>query len=264
MKAVIFDIKRFAIHDGPGIRVSVFFKGCPLECGWCHNPEGISPDVEHYAETVDFDGISIPREVVAGRTVTVEELCREIEKDIVFMKETSGGVTFTGGEPFHQAAFLEILSGEIKKRGIHTCIDTSGYAPRKVLERFLDRTDLFLYDLKTLDNEKHILHTGVSNRIILENLRMLNAAGSRVTVRIPLVPGFNDGKEDIEKMMDFLHGLGNIPAVEILPFHSFAKSKYRRFRKEYRFEHTGEPENGQLEAIRSEFYRSGFHKPAYT
>lgn len=264
MEAVIFDIKRFAIHDGPGIRVSIFFKGCPLSCGWCHNPEGMSPMPERFTELVPFDGTSIRREVSTGRTVTVEELCREVEKDLVFIRETAGGVTFTGGEPLLQDAFLEVLTGEMKQRGIHTCIDTSGYVHRNVMAKFLYCTDLFLYDLKTMDDKQHIRHTGVSNRIILENLTMLADSGSRVTVRIPLVPGFNDGGEDMNRIMEFLHSLSNAPAVEILPFHSYAKSKYNRFRKEYKFGQIPEPGQAALEAVRSAFYGSGLRRPATT
>jgi len=244
--------------------VSIFFKGCPLKCSWCHNPEGIEEHIEHFTEERSFDGITIQEDITIGRYVDVEELCSEIEKERVFMEETGGGVTFSGGEPLLQHEFIAILAEEMSKRDIHTCLDTSGYVPEKIFRASVDKFDLFLYDLKIMDDHRHRKYTGVSNRIILRNLEILNEAKSEVIVRIPFVPGINDSEQDTRELLDYLLGLDHIRNVDILPYHSWARNKYRRFKKENLTEDIAVPENNQLDAIRSLFYQSGFNQDKLT
>jgi len=190
VKVCIFDIKRFAVHDGPGIRVTVFFKGCPLSCWWCHNPEGISPEPSEYPETTELDGVQIMRTVQIGRWVDIDELVPEILRDRVFMEESGGGVTFSGGEPLMQAGALYKLLDRFAGSGIHTTVDTSGYAAPKVMQNVCSKTDLILFDLKSMDDARHKKFTGVSNRQILKNLEIALKSSAQTVVRITLVPGF--------------------------------------------------------------------------
>ena len=192
MKVCIFDIKRFALHDGPGIRTTVFFKGCPLECRWCHNPEGIRSGTERFTEEIILDGVSMEKELDVGRWVQVEDLMDELGRDRVYMEESGGGISFSGGEPLLQAEGLISLLELSKEQKIHTAVDTSGYAAASVMKSVSGLADLILYDLKTLDNEKHREYTGVSNRKILDNLDIALGGPAEIIIRIPLVTGFND------------------------------------------------------------------------
>ncbi len=234
MKACIFDIKRFAVHDGPGIRTTVFFKGCPLHCSWCHNPEGISPDIEYFTERKDFDGVSLVREIIIGRWIGLDELMVELEKDRIFMEESGGGVTLSGGEPLwqHEAAFA--LLRNCRERKINTALDTSGMTSGGILRQATELADLILFDLKTLDDEIHKKHTGVSNKTILENLEIALNGRARVVLRIPLVSGFNDRPVDHRRLTAFLGGMKKLDQVDILPYHPFGNRKYTRFHKKNR------------------------------
>ena len=230
MKGIIFDIKRYAIHDGPGIRTTVFFKGCPLNCWWCHNPESISPEIQKYARTVTFDGVEVQVEDTVGREVTVEELFDEIRKDSAFYEESGGGVTFSGGEPFMQPAFLKEIAALCHNHGVHVTIDTSGQTSKANLEALLPYTDLFLYDLKLMDDKKHKEYTGVSNVRILENLAFLKERGGKVIIRFPVIPGYNDDEKNVSSTIGFMAGLkGSIEEVHLLPYHNIADGKYQRF-----------------------------------
>ena len=258
MKACIFDIKRFAIHDGPGIRVTLFFKGCPLSCWWCHNPEGIPRGIETHSETVEFDGIQIEREVQVGRWMDTEDLVREIEKDKIFMDESGGGVTFSGGEPLLQAEALLNLLDICSGKGIHTAVDTSGYSSGKVVQEVSDKADLILYDLKSMNDDKHREFTGISNRKILENLELALRGKSRIIVRIPLIPGFNQQPGDLEALLDYLKGLEGIEEVDILPYHRYADHKYIRFKKNMRMDEITVPSANLVEDARQRFESAGF------
>ena len=260
MKALISDIKRFAVHDGDGIRTTVFFKGCPLKCRWCHNPEGISrkPQLSYIAKKCIQCGACIDRcpagahqffpeghvfhrdrclscgscveECLGqalklyGREITVDELMPHLLADADFYESSGGGVTLSGGEPLMQAVFCRELLERLKKEDIRTAVDTCGYASRQAVEAVMPYTDLFLYDLKAVDEEVHKRCTGVSNRPILENLRYINSCGKAVEIRIPYVPGMNDG--EIERMGGFLKDLSAVKCVKVLPYHGFAASKY--------------------------------------
>ena len=262
---IIFDIKRYAIHDGPGIRTTVFMKGCPLACQWCHNPEGIEPtafvtykkercircgacveDCPEGALSNKSEGISpsgLPckscftcteicpseaREVV-GREMTAEELLKEIIKDIPFYDTSGGGVTFSGGEPLMQPDFLLQILHLCGQLQIHRAVDTTGYTSTETLMSVAELTDLFLFDLKMMDSEKHERYTGISNQRIIDNLIHLAGQKSTIIIRYPLIPGVNDDMENLDWTGSFLQGLPTVVKVDILPYHNFQQSKYIRF-----------------------------------
>ncbi|HPL06444.1 MAG TPA: radical SAM protein, partial [Bacteroidales bacterium] len=167
MQGLVFDIKRFAVHDGPGIRTTLFLKGCPLNCAWCHNPEGTSPEPQTVAKSISVDGQVFQEEEKVGLNMSVEQVMQELLKEKVFMDCSEGGVTFSGGEPLMQPAFLKSLLVACKKEGMHTAVDTSGYAKLSVIQDIAPYTDLFLYDLKLMDDKAHRHFTTVSNKLIL-------------------------------------------------------------------------------------------------
>jgi len=295
MKGIIFDVKRYAIHDGPGIRTTVFLKGCPLQCQWCQNPEGIEPDPEIFvrqkrcaedcdacvsacpqgAISKDGNSIEIDREKcdfcgkcedtcvyealeIVGREVTVAEALAEMERDRVFFDESGGGITFSGGEPLMQLDFLLALLPEIKKRNIHVTLDTSGFVSFKDLERVSDQVDLFLYDLKIMDDEKHKEYTGVSNRIILENLRELTERGKPVAVRIPLISGVNDDDQSIQLLTEYFRSLKNLKHISLLPYHSGGCEKYRNLKKEDSLKTFQPPSGKRIDEIEKILIEAGF------
>lgn len=236
-KGMITDIKRFAVHDGDGIRTTVFFKGCPLRCIWCHNPEGLSSQKEeafyHHkcigcgeCKREDFsaeDCLGKAR-IIYGREVSVDELVPILLEDRDFYENSGGGVTLSGGECLIRADFCAQLLKRMKEEGINTAIDTCGYVTWDSFEKVLPFTDTFLYDLKAVDGEVHKRCTGVSNELIIENLRRLDRLGASIEIRIPFVPGYND--EEIEKMAELLSSLSSVKRVRVLPYHNLAGSKY--------------------------------------
>ena len=259
-QALIFDVKRFAVHDGDGIRTTVFFKGCPLSCVWCHNPEGISRNIElsfyahkcqscgacveacktsaHYMQTNVHNfcrnlcsACGACQEVcpgdalkLYGKTVTVSELLPILLEDSDFYETSGGGVTLSGGECLLQARFCKELLMALKEHGIRTAVDTCGFVPRGSIDEVLPYTAIFLYDLKAFREDVHIKCTGRSNRIILENLKYIDGLGASTEIRIPFVPDFNDG--EIPALADFISTLNNVTRVKILPYHNYAASKY--------------------------------------
>ena len=230
MKGIIFDIRRFATHDGPGIRTTVFFKGCPLSCQWCHNPESIDTKPFKFQKKVMVDGEWFEHEELVGRAYTVEEVMQTVLRDKVFYEESGGGVTFSGGEPLLQPEFLASLLEACQREGLHTAVDTSGQVHRKFLERIVPFTDLFLFDFKHHDAAKHLQSTGFSNEIINDSLRYLLKIGRPVRIRIPVIPSFNHNATDMAEMMMYLRSLeGNIGQVDLLPYHTLGINKYKRF-----------------------------------
>jgi pyruvate formate lyase activating enzyme len=258
MKVCIFDIKRFAIHDGPGIRTTVFLKGCPLDCHWCHNPEGITSGIEKFTEKVTLDGVSFEKEVEVGRWIELDELMDELEKDRVFMEESSGGISFSGGEPLYQHEALFRLLEMARERGLHSTVDTSGHASREKIKQLARLADLILFDLKCMDEDKHHRFTGQSNRLILDNLEEVVLGPAEVIVRIPLIPGFNDSGEDITSMVEYLKGLGVVESLDLLPYHAYGTHKYKRFKREDRQQGFKPLPENQVERIRDIFNKAGF------
>lgn len=228
MTGTIFDIKHFAVHDGPGIRTTVFLKGCPLQCWWCHNPEGISSKPEQFNKEIVLDGKSFQRKERIGYEISVEKLMDEILKDKAFYLQSGGGVTFSGGEPLVKAEFLLHVLKQCKAENLHTVIDTSGFAKSKIFESLIPFTDLFLFDLKILDPDEHKKYTGVTNQLILSNLDFLIEKRAKIIIRFPIVPGVNDTEDNLEAMKVFLQKRKEIKEIHLLPFHNMAERKYTR------------------------------------
>lgn len=255
MNGIIFDIKKFALHDGPGIRTTIFLKGCPLDCWWCHNPESI----RRLPEKIDIVPISTSNKIceqeseLFGKEYSVEEILTEIKKDLLFYEESSGGVTFSGGEPLIQNQFLAEALSECKAAGIHTAVDTSGYAGKNLFTRIYDNTDLFLFDLKIIDEDRHKEFTGVSNKLILNNLRTLSKRGDKVIVRIPLIPGITDTEKNLSDISQFLMKLENIKRIDLLPYNEIAESKYKRFNKPSRLGNLKTQDEDKLNKIKNYF-----------
>ena len=260
MNANIFEIKRFAVHDGNGIRTTVFFKGCPLKCLWCHNPEGISfkPQLAFYenkctncgecasvcpagAQKITAAGHIYNREkcvlcggceraclgnalTLYGKEMTVEELMPILLEDKSFYDNSGGGITLSGGECLCQPDFCAELLKNAKENGLNTAVDTCGFVPRAAIEKVMLFTDMFLYDIKAIDENVHIKCTGQSNRQILENLKYIDAAGKKTEIRYPYVPGYNSG--EAESIAEFVSSLKNVTGVRVLPYHNYAGSKY--------------------------------------
>ena len=264
LKGTMFDIKKYAIHDGPGIRTTVFFKGCPLTCSWCHNPESWKPDPEpgwrrnrcircgqckdicpSQAITLSDNGpitdtdrctvcgecvpncVRDAREII-GRQWSVPELMDEIRKDVIFYDESEGGVTFSGGEPLMQPEFLLAVLDQCRSESIHTAIDTTCYAEPDILTRCADRTDLFLCDIKHMDSGKHREYTGVDNILILDNITRLAKMGKKIIIRLPIVPGLNNDIINIENTAEYVAILNGIRQIDLLPYNRGGVEKSSR------------------------------------
>lgn len=294
LSGTIFDIKRYAINDGPGIRTAVFFKGCPLDCWWCHNPEGRTSHPQLMFRVnrcracgtclqacsqgaITLNATSVTnweicddcgqcadvcvngaREIV-GRQVTTDELLAEIGRDIPFYDQSGGGVTFTGGEPMLQRVFLREVLSACREQEIHTTVDTSGYTSWDGLDEISTFTDLFLYDLKLMDPERHKKYTSVSNRIIIKNLQKLSEKKARIIVRIPLIPGINDDVENLQRLGEFLSALPNLDGVELMPYHDIGLAKYEALGLAYRLKSLQPATNSQVE--QAEDLLSNYHLP---
>lgn len=269
MDGILFDIQRFSVHDGPGIRTTVFFKGCNLRCFWCHNPESVSSQREIQFLEPKCIGCgkcaavcpkgchamaeggrvysrdlcllcgkcaeACPSEAltVAGRRYTSEEVLDIVVRDAPFYRNSGGGMTCSGGEPMLQIHFLEELLRGAKAAGLHTAVDTAGNVPFAHFERILPYTDLFLYDVKCAGEAEHVRATGVGNTLILENLGKLSRAGAEIWVRIPVIPGVNDTLENMRSTADLLSGLPGVKLVELLTFHRLGGGKYESLGRTY-------------------------------
>ena len=291
----VFDIKRYSIHDGPGIRTTVFLKGCALSCLWCHNPESVDPGPElmHWpgrcsrcyacvsacpkgaiakdsagAVAVDRTRCDLCGECaeaclydamqIVGREMTVDEVLDEVEKDRIFYEQSGGGVTLSGGDPAVQPAFAEALLDGCRERGLRTAVDTAGSSQNGALERLASKTDLVLFDLKVMDDARHREWTGVSNGAILANLERLAAGRNEVWVRIPLVRGVNDDEDNIRRTTALLTSLRTIKRIGLLPYHSGGLEKARRIGKESCFRRFEPPTEERLAAIEAAFRGAGF------
>jgi len=253
IEGVIFNTRNFSVHDGPGIRTTIFLKGCPLKCTWCHNPESQSKDIEQFSTTKSLGGKSFETNEIIGKHISVAQLLDEIKKDIPFFDESGGGVTLSGGEPLAQPEFTIELLRSCKSLGIHTALDTCGYAPWKVLEKTVSLTDLYLFDLKIIDNQKHIKHTGLSNGLILENLTKLADLAKPIHIRIPLVEGITDTTENLQAIKKIILELGCVQRIDLLPYHTLAKNKFKRFYVEYSLKDLGEYSKAKSQTILNDF-----------
>ncbi|MFH1852789.1 MAG: glycyl-radical enzyme activating protein [Candidatus Neomarinimicrobiota bacterium] len=245
---LIFDIKHFAIHDGPGIRTTVFFKGCPLNCWWCHNPESRRPEVEELNVNHPGRNGDNPEPATVGRLVSVDEVMTDVLKDRVFYEQSGGGITISGGEPLLQPDFLVDLLNACRRESVATTIDTSGHATVKTLERLTGLVDLYLYDLKLMDEEAHRKHTGLSNAALIGNLAWLAETGVPIRVRVPLIPGVTDGDANLAAIARFVKALDRDIAVDILPFNLLARDKFSKFNLPNKLMHmqTQSPEKIEL------------------
>lgn len=279
---MIFDIKKFAINDGPGIRTTVFFQGCTLTCQWCHNPESqpCKPVLMYRVNRCVLCGACIevcPQHAIklngfastdrslckacgacaetcyadarelSGYQVSVDQVISEVLRDTPFYESSGGGVTFSGGEPLSQPRFLLALLRVCREHELHTVVDTSGFAAWEVLNSLREFVDLFLFDVKMMDEGRHIQYTGVSNALILSNLKKLAEAGSAIHIRIPVIPGINDDEENLRASGEFIRSLSNISSVELMGYHDLAAAKYEALGLEYQIKHISAPGKDQLQ-----------------
>ncbi len=284
MTPFIFDIKRYAISDGPGIRIALYFKGCPLRCAWCHNPESQSPRVQKLytaskcigardcIEVCPEDALKLTPEGIvtdynkctlcglcadvcptkaiemSGKLYNVSELMQLIERERIHIDHSDGGVTFSGGEPLMYPDFLISMLKACGEKGFHRAVDTCGHVSVKTLLEVAQHTDLFLYDLKLMDPVQHKKWTGKDNKLILENLVKLAESGAKINIRIPFIHNVNTSEEEVTKMAKFIAGLpGETPLVSILPYHNIAAHKYNKLGSEYDEFDMAEPTAEELE-----------------
>lgn len=285
-QGLIFSIQRYSTEDGPGIRTTVFMKGCPLRCLWCHNPEGQMSHPEivfndtrcigckkcvdacpEGAITFGEDGPRTDRgkcrncgkcaEVcpggareLVGRYVSAEEAFAEVERDALFYRNSGGGVTVGGGEPAMQSGFLVDLLRKCREKGIHTALDTSGCVKWETMEKILEHVDLVLYDIKQIDPAKHADCAGVSNELILENARRICRKGTPMIVRIPVIPGYTDADENIRGIAEFVSTLDTVDRIDLLPFHALGEPKYRKLDRHYEFRDTQPPTDEHMQHLK--------------
>ncbi len=292
-RGIVFDIKKFSLHDGPGIRTTVFLKGCGLRCWWCHNPESQRPGPElllrpelciscgacaavcpegaiarvngsfvtdrqrcNQCGTCVGACYADARELV-GREMTVEAVLAEVLQDAVFYEQSGGGVTFSGGEPLLQGDFLAELLRACKANGLHTALETCGHAPTETLERVRNDVDLFLYDLKQMDSARHRAVTGAPNDLILHNLRLLAEHGHRIILRIPLIPGVNDDPASLDAFAAFAAELPGIERIDVLAYHQMGTDKYARLDRASQMPPTVPPSPAHLAAIQHALEQTG-------
>lgn len=253
---LIYDIKHYSIHDGPGIRTTIFFKGCPLRCWWCHNPESQELMTERISKERKLDGRSYMTESAIGSRISARKVMEEINKDAIFYQESGGGVTFSGGEPLMQADFLVELLKLCRERGYHTAVDTSGYAEPRSFRKVMKHTSLFLYDIKLVDDALHVDYTGASNALSFYNLKMIISEGKDVIIRFPLVPGYTDNRGNLEAIGSLMTGLG-LKRIDVLPYHDIARHKYEKLGKNYLLSEVKEPEREKIEGTRAFFEKEG-------
>jgi pyruvate formate lyase activating enzyme len=297
IKAKILNIQKFSIHDGPGIRTTVFMKGCPLKCRWCHNPESLGYGMDIMVDrekciscgicanhcpsgalkmvqgnkerTLETDSslcidcgkceLFCPSEAinVIGKDMDEEDVFKELLKDRLFYEESNGGVTFSGGEALIQIDFLLNILKKLKKENIHTAVDTCGHVAFENFEKIMEYTDIFLYDLKLADEKKHIEYTGRSNKRILENLKKLSDKGAVINIRMVMVDGVNTSDDDIEKALEILKDI-RVDSINILPYHNISSHKYRKLGLEYNEKGMQVPSDERMEEIKAKLEREGY------
>lgn len=290
--AVVCEIERYALHDGPGIRSVVFLKGCPLTCLWCANPQTQKKDNELYYDrgkclqcgrctqacdrgmlSLAEDGVRVDRGncrlcgkcvracpagalTLAGKWMSVEEVFAEVRRDMIFYRQSGGGVTVSGGEVLMQEAFVSALLKKCKEHYLHTAIETSGFGSLQSLLAIVEYCDLILFDIKHTDGAAHTALTGVDNQVILENLKQLSKRQRNIVIRVPLIPGLNDSEDNMERIME-IAGINKIKEIHILPYHSLGREKYKQLGRTYGLEATKPPGEEQVAAIKKKLERSG-------
>ncbi|MEI8347744.1 MAG: glycyl-radical enzyme activating protein [Pseudomonadota bacterium] len=248
-QTLVFNIQRYSLADGPGIRTTIFLKGCPLRCLWCHNPESLSSQIQlsfNEARCIrcgQCEQVKSPEEKaqvcpteskeMVGKWMEAAELLREILKDQAYFESSGGGVTFSGGEPLMQSAFLISFLPQLQQLGLHVTIDTCGQGKTQDLLALAPHTDLFLYDIKMMDTQKHQQLAGVGNELILNNLKRLAQIHGNISLRIPILPGINDGQENMEQIAQLALQLPSIKEINLLPYHRSAVAKYERLGQKY-------------------------------
>ena len=240
MTGRIFNIQRYSIHDGPGIRTIVFFKGCAMRCAWCCNPESQRFEIEPLKEG--------DREKIIGRDVTVADIMPEILADLPYYRRSGGGVTLSGGEVLCQADFAAELLRECKAAGLHTAIESAGSLPYENIEKLLPYLDLYLMDIKHMDSEKHKEYTGKANELILENAQRLAKSGVELIIRTPVIPSFNDSDEDIRRISRFAKSIG-AKAHHLLPYHRLGSDKYQGLGRNYSLKEILPPSRERMERL---------------
>jgi pyruvate formate lyase activating enzyme len=293
---VVFDIQRYSIHDGPGIRTMIFLKGCPLNCKWCSNPESSRPEPQLFYQIskcvlcrkcvqkaknsgiqlspngnleIDYSimnkqDLSWIAEVcptgalsVKGAMMTAEDVFNIVMKDEIYFRQSNGGITLSGGEPLMQAGFAEALLVKAHRNMISTAIETSGYIQTKTLLSIAPYTDLFLYDFKLIDDDLHRIYTGVSNEIIKDNLKTLANKGAEILVRMPIIPSVNDNDDIIERTLDFLKSIG-VYRFTVLPYHQLGIGKYSSIGSTYTLNNILPPGSDTIESIMAKITGAGF------
>jgi len=278
---LVFNVQRFSLHDGPGVRSTVFMKGCPLSCAWCHNPESQSRNtafvrLRHRCMSCGrCSEAELANPVVEGRDARDVELCptgalqgvgsevgapalvETLLRDRIFFDESGGGATISGGEPLMQAPFVIEVLRLLQAQGVHTALDTCGFARWQDLRDAAAHAVLVLYDLKLIDNDRHTLATGVSNRVILENLRALTTIHANIWIRIPVIPGVNDDEANLDATAEFLRPLRGITRVDLLPYHATGEAKSARVGVEYPLHGTPAPSAARLESLAAHVRAAG-------
>jgi pyruvate formate lyase activating enzyme len=294
MPNLVTNIQGYSIHDGPGIRTVVFFKGCGLECLWCSNPECISPQPEvgfiktlctkcgecagvcpvgalvyevgklPHIDHARCTGCGLCSSVCSykaivhyGKSMNAEEIFDTVSRDKMFYEASGGGVTVSGGEALLQPQLVSDLFEQCRRTKIHTCIETSGYIAESALKQVLPYTDYILYDLKHMNSDKHLQYTGQPNSAILSNAKIAAASGVEMLFRMPLIPGVNDDLQNIKETAEFLNSLGKALRIELMPYHRLGKGKYESLDREYRFSGVLPPELDNIESVKKAFEDKG-------
>ena len=251
IKGRIFDIQKYSIHDGPGIRTIVFLKGCPLRCKWCCNPEGQKFEIHD----MNFAG----KKKTVGQDVTVREILEEVKKDMPYYMRSGGGLTLSGGECLGQPEFAVALLAAAKSVGISTAIETTGFAKWEIIQHYLKVTDHVLMDIKNIDNEKHMHFCGQSNELILENARKIAENHKDLTIRVPVIPTFNDTEAEISAIAEFAKTLPGVTKLHLLPYHRLGKDKYDGLGREYELEGLELIPNEKMEKLLNVAKKSGLN-----
>ncbi len=241
VKGRIFDIQRFSVHDGPGVRTIVFLKGCPLRCRWCCNPESQSYEIQEMVQNGE--------KKIVGRDTTVREVLETVLKDRIYYRRSGGGMTLSGGEMLMQPEFARALLKAAQDNGITTAVESTAFAPFSTIEKLLPYIDTFLMDIKHIESAKHKEYTTQPNELILENALRIAKSGTNLIIRTPVIPGFNDSPEDIAAIARFASSLPGVKEMHILPYHRIGQDKYAGLQREYTLSHLSPPSKEKMEEL---------------